>query len=490
MKNALAPINRIPPNVFSAIPDYWADEDAAEEHLNTVTHVCRGWRELFISRPSLWTQLNCAHIEKTRTYIERSNSSPLDVYIRKHKGPRFPKDAFFLTIPHLSRLRSLSLFGPSDDLVDIIGQHLHCPAPSLEKLKISFIGAPSPIEGTIFKRDLSSLRELRLSGVITNLPWVNLPNLTTFYFRNVPSDRISVIRLLDFFEHAPLLSKVVLMEASPTTSDAPLGRVVTLPHLKLFKISAQPVYSVLLKHLSIPSGAVLILEFDSDDTRSPIPVCIPKPFDNLKNILPITSINLLCDSALSLRLHGPNGGLYILGNQTGTPTSLLDLHRRVLRSLNHFPISSTERLTVGRYNLGQYQLIEKSPTYQTLFLMKALRTLTLTDCFNAPFFSVLDPSQNRSRTLLCPVLEELILYIKKKEQFCMKELLAMTKERSLKGVGLSTIKIISLKEFVSSEDVFKLRGHVTRVKYRLDDIVPDWDYDPDGVPDFEADDDW
>ena len=490
MKNTLVPVNRIPPEIFSTIPGYWEDYYMAEEDLITVTHVCRGWRDLFISSSSLWTQLDCTHAEKTRTYIERSKSSPLDVYIRKHKGPRFPSDAFLLTIPHLSRLRSLSLFGPSGHLAGIINQHLHCPAPSLEKLKISFAGARRPIESTIFDGDLSSLRGLRLSGVLTNLPWVNLPNLTTFYFRNVPSDKVSVTQLLDFFEHAPLLSNVTLSEASPTTSDAPLGRVVALPHLKLLKIRAEPVYSVLLKHISIPSGAVLILDFYFYDDISPIPVCLPKPFDNLKNILPITSINLLCDPALSLRLHGPNGGLYILGNRTGVPAPLFNLYHRVLRSLKHFSISSTERLTVGTYNLGQPQRIEKSATYRTLFLMKALRALTLTDCFNATFVSALNPSQNLSGTLLCPELEELILYIKKKEQLCIKELLEMTKERDSKGARLSTIKIVSAEAFVSAKKVLKLRDRVTRVEYRLDDIVPAWDDDLDRIPHFEDDNDW
>ena len=487
MKNDLAPISRIPPGVFSTIPECWSDEDTADEDLITVTHVCRGWRDLFISSSSLWTQLDCTHVEKTRIYVERSKSSPLDISIRDED---FFSDAFLLTIPHLSRLRSLSLFGLSRNLVDVINQHLHYPAPSLGKLKISLTGAPRPIKGTIFDRDLSSLRELRLSGVLTNLPWVNLPNLTTFYFRNVPSDKVSVTQLLDFFEHAPLLSNVILMQASPTASDAPLGRAVILPHLKLLKISAEPVYSALLKHLSIPRGAVLILDFDFYGEMSPIPVCLPEPFDNLKNVLPITSIHLLLDPVLSLRLNGPNGGLYIYGNWDGKSISLPTIRREGLRSLNHFPISSTKRLTIWTYGVTPLQRVEESPTYETLLLMKVLRTLILTDCLNTSFVSALDPSKNPFGTLLCPELEELILYIKKKEQFCMKELLAIMKERNLKGARLTTIKIISVKEFVSAEEVFELRDHVMRVKYRLDNVVSAWDDDPGGIPHFGDDDDW
>ena len=489
MKNNLAPINRIPPHVFSTIPVYWADEDAAEEHLITATHVCRSWRNLFISRPSLWAHLDCKNIEKTRVYVERSKSSPLNVYIRGGRNTPFPSDAFLLMIPHLSRLRSLSLFGSSGNLTNIINQHLHCPAPSLEELKIRFTGAQCPIEATIFDGNLSSLRELRLSGVLTSLPWGNLQNLTTFYLRNNPK-KVHVTQLLDFFECAPLLSNITLWNASSSKSDAPHGRVVSLPHLKFLQISSEPANGALLKHLLIPIGVVLILDFHFQRGGPPIPICLPKPFDNLKNIFPIISINLLCNSSLSLRLNGPNGGVYIYGKLTGGSASLLNFHHQGFRSLDHLPISSTERLTIGTYNILPPPQIERSIAYQTLLLMKSLRTLTLTDCHNATFIFALDPSKNSSRTLLCPALEELILYIKREEQFCLEELLVMTKERSSKDAGLLTIKIISTEIFASAAEVFKLRDHVMWVKYRLDDVVPAWDDDPDGKPVFKNNDDW
>ena len=76
MKNAFVPINRIPYEVLSIIPDYWAGEDTENEFkyptdkdLITLTHVCHDWRELFISRPSLWTRLDCMSVEKTRVCV-------------------------------------------------------------------------------------------------------------------------------------------------------------------------------------------------------------------------------------------------------------------------------------------------------------------------------------------------------------------------------------------------------------------------------------
>jgi len=49
MKNNFAPISRIPPDVFSLIPEY-LEKDHLDENLITMTHVCRYWRELLIAR--------------------------------------------------------------------------------------------------------------------------------------------------------------------------------------------------------------------------------------------------------------------------------------------------------------------------------------------------------------------------------------------------------------------------------------------------------
>jgi len=70
------------------IPDYWEDSERDEASI-TLTHVCRGWRELFVSRPSLWTRLDCRSIEKTRVYIERSKTSPFEILLDGNHIPSY-----------------------------------------------------------------------------------------------------------------------------------------------------------------------------------------------------------------------------------------------------------------------------------------------------------------------------------------------------------------------------------------------------------------
>ena len=65
VKNKLAPISRIPGAVLSLIPNYWERQYIdTDKDLVTLTHVCRGWREVFTSHPSLWTRLDFTNIEK------------------------------------------------------------------------------------------------------------------------------------------------------------------------------------------------------------------------------------------------------------------------------------------------------------------------------------------------------------------------------------------------------------------------------------------
>ena len=134
VKNTFAAINQIPPEVFSLIPDYWQDRHTGQD-LITLSHVCRGWREIFTSRSSLWTYLDCADADKTRVYVERSRSLPLEIFLRKSQRISYCDDALPLVVPHISRLSSLTVCVRPNILLDLLNQ-LPFPAPLLTELKI------------------------------------------------------------------------------------------------------------------------------------------------------------------------------------------------------------------------------------------------------------------------------------------------------------------------------------------------------------------
>ena len=186
MKNDFAPINNLPSEVFSLIPKDWEIDDE-DEDLIAMTHVCRRWREVLIAHSSLWVCLDCTNIDKTRVYIERSKSSPLELSL----STTYREDAFLLVVLHISRLDSLNINGDAN-LLQNLAPHLSCPTPLLRELVIDIRDNPTPVlEDSLFIGGLSSLRSLTLDGVTTHLPWKNLSNLTTS--ANLRIDRKSVV---------------------------------------------------------------------------------------------------------------------------------------------------------------------------------------------------------------------------------------------------------------------------------------------------------
>jgi hypothetical protein len=76
------PINGIPPEVLTLIPDFWGTSDG-DRDLIALTHVCWAWRQAFISRSSLWTYFDCRYLDADNGNSRRSSdlkwgSSPID----------------------------------------------------------------------------------------------------------------------------------------------------------------------------------------------------------------------------------------------------------------------------------------------------------------------------------------------------------------------------------------------------------------------------
>ena len=485
-KNSFVPINRIPPEVLSLVA-HNCDED---EDLITLTHVCHRWREIFTSCPSLWTSLECEVVDKTRVYLERSKASPLKISLEDLDTSG---DAFYLLLPHLGRLGNLSLFRSRRSNLLELTKHLGSPAPLLKNLKLVVASDEKPVlQDNIFYGDLSSLRRLHLDGVISNLAWENVSNLQTFILRDIPGDKVSVNKLLHLFERAPLLRKIDIDNALPDSSDAPPGRVEPLPNLELLRVEtcAEKSHTILLNHLSIPTGALITQDFDFSDANSPILFHLPKTFENLKNLSNIASINLGFDTGVDLRLNGPSGGLVMCGSWDGNGPSPTLAGCQGLRSLSAFRISEVERLTISYWS---HTLPRKGTNralvYQTLLLMGNLRALSLTSCVNLSFIIALNPKENTSRALICPKLEELTVYGNKRGWFCGEEILEMAKERSFRGAKLKTVTFIDPQELIPAREVFELRAHVSRVEHKFDHYPPRWDSIP-GVPDdtdYESD---
>ena len=476
IKNSFAPMNRIPPEVLQLIPDHCEDE--MDQSLIALTHVCRGWRDIFTSRSSLWTRLDFKNIDKTCTYIKRSQSSPLEICLRPRN---VIADAFPLIAPHILRLKSLTI--KTLDLPNVL-TYICFHAPLLERLDIDInSGRDRVLDSVLFNGNLPSLRELRLHRVITHFPWKNLANLLVFDLR-CDFHPYKITQLLDFFESAPLLHTVKLAYPVQDSSTVPPSRIVPLSHLKILTFDGPPPPSILLRHLHIPFGASLILGFPFHSEESPLLDYLPERCPNFGNLSHITCVNLLFNSGFKhTRLSGPSGSLRVLPYQGWgfSPSYIKD--GKILRSLGRPMLSTIRRLAISKYKHPIPQIASECPVLQTLTFTNNLRTLTLIDCDNLPFILALDPEQNSSDLALCPNMKELVLYVYSLLLLNLELLIRMAKNRASRGTKLPLIRIISQGPMVPEEEMIRLREHVTTVGYSIDDAFPAWDntsYEDDG----------
>jgi len=348
-------------------------------------------------------------------------------------------------------------------------------------LSITVTCNPTPVlEATLFDGDLSSLRTLTLVGVITSLSWENLSELTTFTLSCIPKGKISITRLLNFLTNAHRLRDITLRRSIPTSSNAPPGRVASLPCLESLTIDTDAAHSVLLNHLHILVGTSLLQEFGFHGDRSPLPDFLPRSLGNLENVS-ITSVSpCLGEVEKRVRLDGPSGALRMLGHSIDqdepTPPSVLD--SRIVRSLGPFVLSGTQRLAIMKYKPLTMNNIDQSTPYYILLRTEDLRTLTLTQCNNLPFILALTLNQSPSKRVLCPMLRELVLYVEELESLNIRELVIMAKERASAGKKLSSVMIVGLGSLISGKRVFKLKEYVTCVDYRVGEKPPRWDGDP------------
>jgi len=436
-----------------------------------LTHVCRAWRGVFTSRPSLWTYFDFHRMteNKVRTYLERSKSSPISLSLYGYDS-MYPSDLFFHVIPNsVGRLKHLSIEVLPENLHQITA-HLTPPAPLLEDLSVCGncqYQSHHPVSiSELFDGDLSSLRRLHLDSVYTKLPWRNMANLTSFTLDRMPPGVISVTHLLDFFESAPHLHQVYLHSVTLASSTQG-GRLVSLMCLKKMEIEDGGLPSALLDHLLIPFGADLTIKVD---VLGPlIGDLLPRSLDNLRNLSNFTTIKLSIWAALqSMIFSGPNGRAFICPQACQVDKTCL-----MLESLAQLDTSETERFRIQGADPPS-----RDPLYRALLPMNSLRALRLSECHNLHIFiHALHPGTSSSEVMVCPKLEELALVLRgdQTEVFYMKNLIEMAEARASRGKKLKIIKIVYKWIDSDPEDVLELRKHVEHVEYdpRVD-TVDDW----------------
>ena len=214
--NGFASINkRLPPEVLGVIPSFLVrDRDRI-----VATHVCRHWRNTFLSTPFLWNRIRAfQHPEKTEAYLERSRDTPLDIYIASHKiwsqGGTTPLQRLE---PLSNRCRTARLLQNLHD-EDVLGI-IRNPCPRLLELNLEIAHGRS-FHGIEDLSNFPSLKSLTL-GDIRHLRFSKPFNLRKLGI-GLSGERSRLSPLLEFLEKIPLLEELEITTpvVPPTTFEA------------------------------------------------------------------------------------------------------------------------------------------------------------------------------------------------------------------------------------------------------------------------------
>ncbi|KAF5348993.1 hypothetical protein D9758_012738 [Tetrapyrgos nigripes] len=131
-RSLLAPIRRIPPELLARIFSFACSKSEATDKLDCpavrLSQVCKGWRELTHTTPSLWSSLSIDLITHDRWdvrliamadhHLELSRNSPLDVTLKLRYNCDVSLYLFKALSAHSSRLHSLCLYLDDPELLE------------------------------------------------------------------------------------------------------------------------------------------------------------------------------------------------------------------------------------------------------------------------------------------------------------------------------------------------------------------------------------
>ena len=469
LRNVLAPIHKLPPEILSQIPRFFPIRD-----LVVVTQVCRYWRTTFTSCGPLWCNIDCIRGPEALTCLHRSKGSPIHVSVRK-----IPDDEVLAELsPHIGRIKSL-LLKSRWFVAQSVFTRFTDPAPNLETLTVicrPSTAAAGPVPSTLLTGNLPNLRSFTLQGFASDLTHFVLPNLTYFEMSSVTSSPISMslAELLAFFERSPLLEVVRIDFHGECVHDAPKQKTVSLRALQTLYISGSGLVGhgddSLLARLELSKGVdATVMLIIQDGSANPIAYAVPPYPDRLPFISEVKHIHaevLPRHGRCNFRFSGENGKVTVRARWSITNP---DLDNLMIGSIQSFLPFSTD--DVEEFSIRGYQAPEDSylPAWRAFESLPNLQSILVLHCDNIVLLRAL---RQPARNLTVPRLKKMKLYLDPLRDVSGEELMELVKYRASKGSRLEELSIISPEVIVPVAGVMTLRPYVELVEYKMDDSIP------------------
>jgi hypothetical protein len=438
---------------LSRVLEYRTDE----RDLVAATQVCRRWRSILTSNPSLW---NCFlfrssyDLDRTLTYLERSESAPIDVSISTDLARNL--DVLEHLTPHIARTRTLIIVAPYDTHATSL--RLCNPAPLLQHLDIFVCGGIAHLPDNFLGRRAPSLRSVKFRGIRPKLETLfPLPNLTEFCLTLQDGTGLFQMgALFRVFSDSPLLRKISIDIRDKIMQDVSPDQVISLESLEELDYACNSIGQI-LPFLKLPRLKRFHVSYSLG----------PGQVQTLADILPhdgrvflagATRMFYHCNSyahAQRLELCSSGAGMSFSASCTAAGSSIVDW----FSDRTYIPVGQIEDLRVGGYPASRGFHIN-------VFALENLRVLRIglwDGQFTRGLLGSLHPDPRAG--VPCRSLQEIEIEsaYSGPEEPLRKLLISLVRERKRAGHQLRFVCILYVQE--SDRDlVEELREHVGEVR--------------------------
>ncbi|KAF8649408.1 hypothetical protein AX16_005849 [Volvariella volvacea WC 439] len=241
-RNQLAPISRLPPEIFSIIAQHCipysfslpSQKDVDEEVLSfgliygmhmTLSSVCRSWRNLVLGDHRLWAMLiiSDAYLDLAPELINRSGAIPLSVFLQLSGSFSTCPDELIsssleLIAEQRHRIRHLNIILSSYSIQDWRVSVLWEPAPILESCTLSWGGFVPPVGRSLFAGSAPRLASIKFCEVESSWDLLSLPSLSSVNHLEIlnPDNRPTYQQLYIVLSALPNLQRLTFENALPT----------------------------------------------------------------------------------------------------------------------------------------------------------------------------------------------------------------------------------------------------------------------------------
>ncbi|TFK61403.1 hypothetical protein BDN72DRAFT_904138 [Pluteus cervinus] len=460
LRNSLSPICKIPVGLLSKVlihTQEWDDSTFCDDRdLHTrfsVSWVCRHWRDVALTTPSLWAVISAKKETILRSdFVEelltRSCNAGLAVNLYKPSS-----DVLESCLAHMPRVQHFRLKYPYEErVVELVLE----PAPiivSLELINVALASTP------IFSKVHPRLRHLVIEKVPFTISPSITPNLTTLRIVG-PSWPIRVENLVNILPSLPHLTDVTLIQCLISAEDVvPPSPRPLLPSLQVLSVLDEGYNAVfdLLMCLDIPQAEVTVAwpaEYAGEITHSHLDdfwISIGG-FLRGAQIFPVRHLRLDKDDADSTADISSSPLEHRYSFQF--PQQKLDSYVTTYMWLNSdIPLDNLETLVTNDLPKGTLESLARLTKLRSIKIYTDEAVWTLLRGLCSP----------RNGSVLCPALKELILCGIDIENDDMPPIDEILWARHAAGFGLDRLVFVGCRS-VDVIDDFKFKKFVEVVE--------------------------